>query len=339
MIALLVLYPSPAHSAAGSTNAAGGDPKGQAGTDATQPASAVSAALPDFDPAAVIDSVERRPIFHTIARQKVNQGIQDYVVEKGDSVFGIAKYFKISPETLLWANYDVLNDNPDMVSLGVKLKIPPVNGVLYQWHDGDKLEDVAARYKAKVDDILLYPGNNLDMTDPRITPGDYIMIPGGSREIRTWIVPTIPRGPAGVLKTVLGPGGCDTSATGGLGGTGSFVWPAPEHFLSGNDYWSGHLGLDIAAGLGESVFAADSGLVVYAGMSYGGYGNMVMIDHGNGYQTLYGHLSVILVRCGQSVSRGSRIGSAGSTGNSTGAHLHFEVRYMGGFINPWTVLP
>ena len=165
------------------------------------------------------------------------------------------------------------------------------------------------------------------------------MIPGGSREFKSWVIPTIPRGKAGVLKEVLGPGACDTSTGGGFGGTGSFVWPAPEHFLSGNDYWSGHLGIDIAAGLGEPVYAADSGLVVYSGVSYGGYGNMIMIDHGNGYQTLYAHLSVIFAACGQGVNKGARIGSAGSTGNSTGAHLHFEVRYMGGFINPWSVLP
>ncbi len=82
-----------------------------------------------------------------------------------------------------------------------------------------------------------------------------------------------------------------------------------------------------------------SGVVVYAGAIGGGYGNMVMIDHANGYQTLYAHLSQINVRCGQSVYQGGLIGLSGSTGNSTGPHLHFEVRYMGGFVNPWTILP
>ena len=164
------------------------------------------------------------------------------------------------------------------------------------------------------------------------------MIPGGSREFKQWLVPTIPRGPAGVLKSVLGPGACDTSE-GGWGGTGSFVWPADNHYLSGNDYWSGHLGIDIAAGLGAPLYAADSGLVVYSGPAYGGYGNMIMIDHNNGYQTLYAHLSSLAVNCGQGVSRGQYIGGAGSTGNSTGPHLHFEVRYLGGWISPWYVLP
>jgi murein DD-endopeptidase MepM/ murein hydrolase activator NlpD len=139
-----------------------------------------------------------------------------------------------------------------------------------------------------------------------------------------------------VSKTIAG--GCEIPA-GGAFGTGSFVWPAANRFLSGNDYWDGHLAIDIAAATGAPVYATDSGVVVYAAPIGGGYGNMVMIDHGNGYHSVYAHLSQIAVRCGQSVFQGGTIGYAGSTGNSTGPHLHFEVRYMGGFINPWHVLP
>jgi len=87
------------------------------------------------------------------------------------------------------------------------------------------------------------------------------------------------------------------------------------------------------------VYASDGGVVVFSGWSTGGYGNTVVIDHGNGYQTLYGHLSSAAAGCGRSVSQGTVIGYAGSTGNSTGTHLHFEVRYLGGFISPWYVLP
>jgi murein DD-endopeptidase MepM/ murein hydrolase activator NlpD len=137
---------------------------------------------------------------------------------------------------------------------------------------------------------------------------------------------------------LLGPGAC-TGNYDGAYGSGVFSWPASQHVLSGNDYWSGHLGIDIAGALGDGVFAADAGVVVFAGWAYGGYGNMIMIDHGNGYQTLYAHLSSVSARCGQSVYTGTYIGALGSTGNSTGPHLHFEVRYLGGFINPWYVLP
>ena len=123
-------------------------------------------------------------------------------------------------------------------------------------------------------------------------------------------------------------------------GGGGFVWPADNHSLSGNDYWSGHLGIDIAAGEGAPVYAADSGVVTMATGGYNyGYGNVIQIDHGNGYSTVYAHLSVIGVAQCASVGAGQWIGSSGTTGNSQGAHLHFEVRQGGGFINPWFVLP
>jgi murein DD-endopeptidase MepM/ murein hydrolase activator NlpD len=153
------------------------------------------------------------------------------------------------------------------------------------------------------------------------------------------VIPDIPRGRAGVAKSVYGAGACPGGYVGGAYGTGFFVWPTANHVLSGNDYWSGHLGIDIGAGIGDPVHAADSGVIVFAGWSTQGYGYMVMIDHGNGYQTLYAHLSSVGVTCGSDVYQGGYIGAAGSTGNSTGAHLHFEVRYLGGFINPWYVLP
>lgn len=289
--------------------------------------------VPDFQPA-----VYRKASLRTIIPTRERDEITIYTVEQGDSIFGIAKSFDISPETVLWANYDVLNDDPHMIEIGLDLKIPPTNGVYYQVQEGDTIESVASKFKADPDDILTWPGNHLDIVEPVLEPGTYIMVPGGQREFRQWVVPTIARGRAGVNTTIIGPGSCDTSA-GGAFGTGSFVWPAGNHYLSGNDYWSGHLAIDIAAGMGAPVYATDSGLVVYAGAIGGGYGNMVMIDHGNGFQSLYAHLSQINVRCGQSVYQGNMIGLAGSTGNSTGPHLHFEIRYFGAFVNPWQVLP
>jgi murein DD-endopeptidase MepM/ murein hydrolase activator NlpD len=218
------------------------------------------------------------------------------------------------------------------------LNIPPTDGVLYEWQANDTIEGVAARFKAKAADIVSWPGNGIDLINPTIPEGRLIMVVGGSREFRQWVVPTIPRGKAGVSSSLLGTGGCDTSESGAYG-TGAFIWPAATQLISGNDYWSGHLALDIGAGEGMAIYAADSGLVVFAGWSNNGYGNMVMIDHGNGYQTLYAHMSRLSVRCGQSVSQGQTLGAAGNTGNSFGAHLHFEVRYLGGFLNPRFVLP
>ena len=259
-----------------------------------------------------------------------------YEVMQGDAVFSIAQKFEISPETLLWSNFATLRDDPHALSPEQILVIPPTDGILYEWEEGDRLQEVAREFWASADDILMWAGNKLDLTNPEIEPGEMVMIPGGRREFQQWIVPTYAVGRAGVNSNV--PDGCSIAGP-LLGGSGWFQWPADNRYLSGNDYWSGHLAIDIAAASGAPIYAADSGVVVYAGWDSRGYGNVVMIDHLNGYQTLYAHLSSINVSCGSNVVQGNMVGRGGSTGNSTGPHLHFEVRYMGGFINPWTILP
>lgn len=283
-------------------------------------------------------SISREINIHTIFPTRPRQDPQEYTVETGDSVFAIAKSFSLEPESVLWANYTLLNDNPDQLSPGMVLMIPPIDGVLYEWEEGDTLQSVADRFEAKVEDIIGWTGNKFDLTNPVVDSSSFVMLPGGHREFKQWIVPTIPRGRAGVSSSLYGGGTC-TGGYEGAYGSGAFIWPADNHTLSGNDYWSGHLAIDIAAGTGARVYAADSGVVVFAGPALGGYGNMIMIDHGNGYQTLYAHLSSVGVSCGQSVLQGQYIGSAGNSGFSTGPHLHFEVRYLGGFVNPWFVLP
>ena len=296
------------------------------------------AELPQVVPLEQAQTVLRKVMLHTTIPERPAVKVSQYTVEQGDSLFEIASNFKIKPETLLWANYDQLNDNPDMISIGMELNVPPVDGVYYETKEGDTVQTVAGRFDAKIDDVLSWPGNDFDLTNPTMQPGTWIMVPGGHREFRQWIIPVIPRGAAGVSKSVYGAGACEGSYEGAYG-SGAFIWPAGNHVLSGNDYWSGHLGIDIAAGEGAPIYAADSGVVVFAGWATGGYGNMVMIDHGNGYQTVYAHMSSVSAGCGRSVGQGSIIGYAGSTGNSTGAHLHFEVRYLGGFVSPWYVLP
>ena len=297
-----------------------------------------SAILPTINLSSPVDSITRRSAMHTNIPTRPRQDVVSYVVTTGDSIFGIAQSFNIEPETILWSNYDQLNDNPDMLSPGMELQIPPVDGVYYQWKEGDSFEAVATQFKAEADDILSWPGNHFDLTNPKVEAGTWILIPGGEREFQQWLVPTIARDNSGVSASLLGPGAC-TGSYDGAYGSGAFAWPSGQHVLSGNDYWSGHLGIDIAGVLGDGVYAADAGVIVFSGWAYGGYGYMVMIDHGNGYQTLYAHLNVASARCGQSVFTGTYIGAIGSTGNSTGPHLHFEVRYLGGFINPWYVLP
>ena len=260
----------------------------------------------------------------------------EYRVKRGDSIFAISESYKIKPETVLWANYNVLQDDPHSLKPGQVLSIPPTDGIYYQWKENDTLESVADEFKATIDDIINYPGNDIDLTDPKITSGSWVMVPGGEREFVQWIVPTVGTGRSGSGSSPTSQSACP----GGAVGSGGFVWPADAHTLSGNDYWSGHLGIDIAAGEGEPVYAADAGVVTMAQSGYNyGYGNVIQIDHGNGYSTVYAHLSVIGVSGCASVGAGQWIGSAGNTGNSQGAHLHFEVRLNGGSVSPWYVLP
>ena len=282
------------------------------------------------------DSIERNIQLRTDIPERPRYNTDKYTVARGDSIFAIAQHFNMEPETILWANYDILKDDPHSLKPGMVLVIPPTDGIYYQWKDGDTFETVANEYNANVDDIVNWPGNNIDLTNPKFDPGKWVMVPGGSREFVQWLIPTIASGSSGTSGTGSG----NVCPGGGAVGSGAFVWPADNHFLSGNDYWSGHLAIDIAAGEGAPIYAADSGVVTMAqgGDNYG-YGNVIQIDHGNGYSTLYAHLSVIGVSQCSSVYAGQWIGSAGSTGNSTGAHLHFEVRLNGGFINPWFVLP
>jgi hypothetical protein len=302
------------------------------------PASDIEVTLPQLTEPLKVNSIPRETNLHTVIPTRARQDILEHTVETGDSVFGIANDYGLEPESVLWANYTLLNDNPDQLSPGMILNIPPTDGVLYEWQEGDTLQGVADMFEAQLDDILGWSGNKFDLTNPVVENNSLVMLPGGHREFKQWIVPTIPRGRAGVSSSLYGGGTCPGGYEGAYG-TGGFIWPADNHYLSGNDYWSGHLAIDIAAGSGARIYAADSGVVVFAGSALGGYGNMVVIDHGNGYQSLYAHLSSVGVRCGQSVLQGQYIASAGNTGYSTGPHLHFEIRYLGGFINPWYVLP
>ncbi len=292
-------------------------------------------ALPVLGEPEAFQSIERGIQIKThVPADKPRYKPVEYRVSRGDSIFAISESYKLKPETVLWANYDVLQDDPHSLKPGQVLKIPPTDGIYYQWKANDTLDTVADELKANIDDILNYPGNDIDLTNPKIESGSWVMVPGGAREFVQWLVPTVASGASGTSST------SQSACAGGAVGSGSFVWPADAHTLSGNDFWSGHLGIDIAAGEGAPVYAADNGVVTMAQDGYNyGYGNVIQIDHGNGYSTVYAHLSNIGVGMCASVSAGQWIGAAGNTGNSQGAHLHFEVRLNGGFINPWFVLP
>ena len=176
-----------------------------------------------------------------------------YRVSRGDAMLSIAGKYKIKSETILYVN-KALEDNPHNLKPGMELLIPPVDGIYYDWKDGDTFESVAAKFDAKPDDIINFPGNNIDLTNPKVEPGTKVMIPGGSRELRNWEadLTTISRSNNGSTGTSdFGGNSC-----GGGPVASGFGWPADAHSLSGNGYGPGHLGIDITAPEGSNVYAA-----------------------------------------------------------------------------------
>lgn len=284
------------------------------------------------------NTLTRQAELHTDIPNRPRGDIQTYVIVSGDTLFGIADKYGLKPETLVWGN-PILKDNPHSLRPDQELRIPPVDGVLRDVQSSDNLDVLAKFYDVTIDDIIYWPGNNLDPDDPKLTVGQLLMVPGGKREFVQLAIPQIVRSTRQALPLDAGAGACAGGYSGGAIGSGSFSWPVTTRYVVGNNYWAGHLGLDLAASMGQSIFAADSGVVVFAGWNNWGFGQLVVIDHGNGWQTLYAHNSYVTVACGQSVSRGQVVAAGGSTGNSSGPHLHFEMNYQGSRPNPFSYLP
>jgi len=261
-----------------------------------------------------------------------------YTIQAGDTMFGIAQQFNLQPESILWANPE-LKDNPDLLSVGMDIAVPPVDGVLHIVQKGDTLDSLAKKYKVAPEAIATAVWNNL-IPGQELPVGKSLIVPGGRREMVVWQVPASNK-PAPASTGVGGwtnSGQCLNVAVKPMG-TGKFMWPANSHWVSGNPYAWWHRGIDLAGEAGDPVYAADGGIVLWAGSNSWGYGNMILLDHGNGWQTLYAHLSQIYVRCGQQILQGATIGAVGSTGRSTGPHLHFETRLNGDLPNPLSNLP
>ncbi len=293
----------------------------------------------------IISGISRSAQIHTNIPSRPRQELSSYKVQDGDTVFGIAEKFGLDPETVLWSNYNILLDDPHSLKPGQELTILPVNGVYWEWLGGIPFGDWAAFYGVDPAVIIEFPGNNIDANtvgdyaNANIKTGTWLIIPGGTREFVSWSAPLGVTRENPASARVLGPGACE-AVSGGAVGYGTYVYPTNKHYLSGFDYSekTNHRGIDLAGSLGEGVYAADAGVIVYSGWNNYGYGNMIMIDHGNGFQSLYAHLSELYRGCGQSVGQGEGIGAIGSTGSSSGPHLHFEL--MAGIkVNPWDYLP
>ncbi len=313
-------------------------------TPTTIPASPLLAINNDTIPAVYSGfSVNRLALPHTDLPAKPREGIITYIIETGDTLFGIAEKFGLQPETLLWSNRHILGDNPENIFPGVEILIPPIDGAIYEWNTGDGLNGVAKFYNVTPDVILDWPGNKLDrntigdLSLPNIPAGTFVFVPGGKGEFTDWLPKYTRDKPA--TSSISG-SACGVITSGYIG-YGTFVWPTTERYLSGYDYVpnANHRGIDIAGKIGNPIYAVDAGVVVYSNWNENGYGNLIVVDHGNGWQSVYAHLSDFAMFCGDNVDQGQIIGYMGSTGNSTGPHLHFELRNERyGVVNPWDFL-
>jgi len=297
------------------------------------------------EPAAQSDAIRRDVNLDTVLPMRARTEIVNYTVQAGDNLFSIAERFNLRTETVLWSNRYVLGDDPHFIYPGQVLLISPVDGTLHRWSAGEGLNGVAEFYKVTPDEIINYPGNHLslatlgDYASPNITPGTMLVVPGGKGEFTDWRTPRITREEPATAVNV-GPGAC-TESYDGVVGTLNFRWPVESRTLSGYDYSpsANHFGIDIGGEMGDPVWAVDNGVVVYAGWNDWGYGNMVAVDHGFGWQSLYAHLAEVDVICGQEVFAGDKLGSMGDTGEADGVHLHFELRSDEyGRVNPWDFL-
>ena len=302
------------------------DSTGGFSTAAAQNSDGLSQVAAQFDssslqPNTVLSVVDRSPQNPAVVTSEASRPeVLYYSVKSGDTVLAIAQRFGLQPETLMWSN-SFIEQNPDRLKIGDQVRILPIDGVLHVVKRGDTLSGIASKYETDMQAIVQYAANGITSADDSLPIGKEIVVPGG---VKPYVAPTV--GGASTAYSVARPDGA-------LAGSGNFSWPSAGYVSQG--YWRGHPAIDIAGWLGAPVTAADAGYVVLAGGGWnGGYGNYVIVDHGNGFTTLYAHLNSIFVKPGETVSRGQQVGTMGNTGNSTGAHLHLEIRYTGVPYNP-----
>lgn len=271
------------------------------------------------------------PDFYTLQAEEVSQyrggEILIHSVSEGETLSSIADRYGLQVSTVLWENS--LGED-DKIKPGQELKILPLDGVRHKVQRGETIYSIGKKYKlegSQIQAIIDYPFNEfLNDETFELVVGQFLLVPDGVKPSKIPL-PT----PRSYVAKVLTPDAGVVSAT------GNFIWPASGRVTQGYKFY--HKAIDIANKGGGPILATDSGVVSQAGWPDGyGYGNRVVIDHGNGFQTLYAHLSLIQVRAGQKVNRGDVIGQMGNTGRSTGTHLHFEIRRGGALMNPLTYL-
>ena len=242
-------------------------------------------------------------------------GIVEYQVVEGDTVSSIAQKFGVSLDTIRWVNN--LKSIDDIKPSQV-LRILPISGVLHSVRRGETVYSVAEIYGVSPQPIVDFPFNTFINDETfALAVGQELIIPGGVMpKVKLWSEPVVN------LPTEALPSG-----------EVGFIWPTVGKISQGYSWY--HKAIDIANPAVPAVVASRGGTVLSAGWNFPqAYGIHIIIDHGDGYKTLYAHLSSMAVSPGQSVLRGQVIGTMGSTGRSTGTHLHFEISTAKGNVNP-----
>jgi len=238
---------------------------------------------------------------------------QNYKVKSGDTISGIAKKFGLANISTLISVNDI--GNVRQLAAGQKLKIPSIDGIVYTVKKGDSLNSIISSHKIKLEQLL----DVNELSSETLTVGQQLFLPGAAMD-------------ATALKNAMGELFIIPISA-------KFRWTSPFGYRIDPiaNVRSFHTGTDLACPTGTPILASMSGRVVKTGQTRV-YGNYVILDHNNGYQTVYMHMSKILATKGQWVSQGTRIGLVGSTGYSTGPHLHFTVYKNGKLVDPMTVL-
>lgn len=250
--------------------------------------------------------------------------INVYITKKGDTLSKIAQMYKVSVNTIVWANDGL--DPKKALKEGTSLLIMPISGVNHTIKKGDTLSKIAKKYNADADEIARFNG----VTDETLAVGEEIIVPDGEIAIAKTTTPKKTKTISNItnsLKVFAGNGKGTSKYLAGYDGPSQGGYYRKPVYCVITQGLHGKNGIDMGCPIGTPVAAAAEGTVISAKSGWnGGYGNIIIISHPNGTQTLYGHLSKIHVSSGQNVADGEIIGTTGNSGQSTGPHIHFEVR-------------